>query len=68
MKNKFPSKILFLDIGWRPSAPPSHYMMHFRMVSMTVAHVKKADVHPCFLCHHTTTWNDINGVGFYKHH
>ena len=49
-------------------APPSHYMMHFQMVSMTVAHMEKAEVSQCFLCHQTTSWNDIKGVGFYKHH
>ena len=49
-------------------APPSHYMMHFKMISMTVARVEKAEVNQCFLCHQTTSWNDIKGVGFYKHH
>lgn len=49
-------------------APPSHYMMHFKMVSMTTAGVEKAEVNQCFLCHQTTSWNDIKGVGFYKHH
>lgn len=49
-------------------APPSHYMMHFKMVSMTVAKMEKAEVKQCFLCHQTTSWNDIKGVGFYKHH
>ena len=49
-------------------APPSHYMMHFKMVSMTTAGVEKAEVNQCFLCHQTTAWNDIKGVGFYKHH
>lgn len=49
-------------------APPSHYMMHFKMISMGVAHMKKAEVNQCFLCHQTTSWNDIKGVGFYKHH
>lgn len=49
-------------------APPSHYMMHFKMISMTVAHMEKAEVKQCFLCHQTTSWNDIKGVGFYKHH
>lgn len=49
-------------------APPSHYMMHFQMISMGVAHMKKAEVNQCFLCHQTTSWNDIKGVGFYKHH
>ncbi len=49
-------------------APPSHYMMHFEMVSMKTAGVEKAEVSQCFLCHQTTSWNDIKGVGLYKHH
>ncbi len=49
-------------------APPSHYMEHFKMVSMKTAGLKKAEVNQCFLCHQTTSWNDIKGVGFYKHH
>ncbi len=49
-------------------APPSHYMMHFKMISMSVARMEKADVNQCFLCHQTTSWNDIKGAGFYKHH
>ena len=49
-------------------APPSHYMEHFRMISMTVACQPNAQVNQCFLCHQTTSWNDIKGVGFYKHH
>lgn len=49
-------------------APPSHYMMHFNMISMKVAGVEHADVSQCFLCHQTTSWNDIKRVGFYKHH
>lgn len=49
-------------------APPSHYMEHFKMISMKVARVEKAEVNQCFLCHQTTSWNDIKGVGFYKHH
>ncbi len=49
-------------------APPSHYMMHFQMMSMKIAHMEKAEVNQCFLCHQTTSWNDIKGVGFYKHH
>ncbi len=49
-------------------APPSHYMMHFKMVSMSVAHMEKAEVNQCFRCHQTTSWNDIKGVGYYKHH
>lgn len=49
-------------------APPSHYMMHFQMVSERVAHVEHANVNQCFLCHQTTSWNDIKGIGWYKHH
>jgi hypothetical protein len=49
-------------------APPSHYMMHFEMVSKKVAGVEHADVKQCYLCHRTTSWNDIQGKGWYKHH
>lgn len=49
-------------------APPSHYMEHFRMVSMAVADQPHAKVAQCYLCHQTTVWNDIKGVGFYEHH
>ena len=49
-------------------APPSHYMMHFKMISMSIARVEKAEVRQCFLCHQTTSWNDIKGIGYYKHH
>lgn len=49
-------------------APPSHYMEHFRMVSMRVAGKPHANVSQCFLCHQTTAWNDIQSVGWYKHH
>lgn len=49
-------------------APPSHYMMHFQMISMSVARMEKAEVSQCFLCHQTTSWNDIKGAGYYKHH
>lgn len=49
-------------------APPSHYMEHFQMISMKVVGIEHADVRQCFLCHQTTSWNDIKGVGFYKHH
>jgi Class III cytochrome C family len=49
-------------------APPSHYMMHFQMISMKVAGQAHANVVQCFLCHQTTSWNDIKGVGWYKHH
>jgi hypothetical protein len=49
-------------------APPSHYMEHFHMVSMRVAGKPHAQVNQCQLCHQTTAWNDIRGVGWYKHH
>ena len=58
-------------------APPSHYMMHFQMVSKKVAGQEDArvaqccgpaQVNQCYRCHQTTSWNDIKGVGWYKHH
>ncbi len=49
-------------------APPSHYMGHFHMISMKVAGKPHAEVSQCYLCHQTTSWNDIRGVGWYKHH
>ena len=49
-------------------APPSHYMMHFQMISAKVARQPSAKVNQCFQCHQTTSWNDIKGVGWYKHH
>ena len=49
-------------------APPSHYMMHFKMISMSIAGQPTAQVGQCFMCHQTTAWNDIKGIGFYKHH
>jgi hypothetical protein len=49
-------------------APPSHYMGHFHMISMMVARQEHARVEQCYLCHQTDAWNDIRGVGWYKHH
>jgi len=58
-------------------APPSHYMMHFDMISKKVAGQEDAQVAECcgrtqvtqcYRCHQTTSWNDIRGVGYYKHH
>jgi hypothetical protein len=58
-------------------APPSHYMEHFEMVDKMIAARDKAkegkcckdvQVNQCYICHQTTSWNDIKGVGFYKHH
>jgi hypothetical protein len=60
--------LLSMDCAQCHQAPPSHYMEHFRMVSMTVAGIEHADVSQCFLCHKTNAWNDIRGVGWYKHH
>ncbi|OYW25178.1 MAG: hypothetical protein B7Z55_00035 [Planctomycetales bacterium 12-60-4] len=48
--------------------PPSHYMMHFQMMSAKVAGKPKAEVNQCYQCHQTTAWNDIKGIGYYKHH
>jgi hypothetical protein len=49
-------------------ARPSHYMMHFEMISAKVAREQSAKVNECYKCHQTTSWNDIKGVGLYKHH
>ncbi|MBA4020680.1 MAG: hypothetical protein C0483_26265 [Pirellula sp.] len=49
-------------------APPSHYMMHFQMISAKVAGKPHAQVNQCYQCHQTTAWNDIKGAGYYKHH
>lgn len=49
-------------------APPSHYMMHFKMVSAKYACQPHARVEQCYMCHQTNDWNDIKGVGWYKHH
>ncbi len=58
-------------------APPSHYMMHFDMISKKIARQEDAQVaaccgpaqvNQCYRCHQTTSWNDIQGVGYYKHH
>lgn len=43
-------------------------MMRFQMIFMKVACHVTAKVNQCFLCHQTTSWNDIRGVGWYKHH
>jgi hypothetical protein len=43
-------------------------MGHFEMVSKRVAGVEHAEVSQCYLCHQTTSWNDIKSVGMYDHH
>ena len=48
--------------------PPSHNMMHFSMMSAPLARQPDAKVNQCFMCHQTTAWNDIKGVGWVKHH
>ena len=57
-----------MDCAQCHQAPPSHYMMHFGMISAKVAGKPKAQVNECYKCHQTTAWNDIKGVGLYKHH
>lgn len=56
------------DCGQCHQAPPSHYMGHFHMISARVAGKPHAKVRECHLYHQTTAWNDIKGVGWYKHH
>lgn len=49
-------------------APPSHHMMHFRMVDQSITGKKEARVDQCYTCHQTDSFNDIKGVGWYKMH
>lgn len=48
--------------------PPSHNMMHFSMMSAPIAGQRNAKVEQCYLCHQSTSWNDIKGAGRVKHH
>ncbi len=57
-----------MDCAQCHQAPPSHYMMHFKMISARVAGKPHAKVSQCQQCHQTTSWNDILGAGWYKHH
>ena len=66
-----------LDCAQCHQAPGSHYMMHFDMISKKIAGQEDAQVAACcgaarvtqcYRCHQTTSWNDIRGVGYYKHH
>lgn len=57
-----------MDCAQCHQAPPSHYMMHFSMISQRVAGKPHAKVNECFKCHQTTSWPDILGTGWYKHH
>ena len=49
-------------------APPSHYMEHYEMVSKRVAKQPEARVNECYKCHQIDSWNNIKGIGWYKHH
>ena len=66
-----------LDCAQCHQAPGSHYMMHFEMISKKIAGQEDervaaccgaTNVTQCYRCHQTTSWNDIRGVGYYKHH
>ncbi len=57
-----------MDCAQCHQAPPSHYMGHFNMISKKVAGQPHATVEQCYKCHQTTSWPDIKGVGWYKHH
>ena len=66
-----------MDCAQCHQAPPSHYMGHFNMVSKKIAKQEDSQVaaccgpvqvNQCYRCHQTTSWNDIKGVGYYKHH
>lgn len=57
-----------MDCAQCHQAPPSHYMMHFKMVSQNMAGQPNARVDQCYVCHQTTSWPDIRGIGWYKHH
>ncbi|MBX9658164.1 MAG: hypothetical protein K2X00_06320 [Nitrospiraceae bacterium] len=65
-----------VDCAQCHQAPPSHYMEHFAMVSKNVVArgslgsrcCDNVQVNQCYRCHQTTAWNDLRGVGYYKHH
>lgn len=66
-----------VDCAQCHQAPPSHYMEHFAMVSKRTVGLENlggrqccdnVQVNQCYRCHQTTSWNDIRGVGYYKHH
>ena len=62
-----PADQISTDCNACHKAPPSHYMMHFKMISQHVAH-QDAPVEHCYACHTTDAWNNIRGYGWYKHH
>tara|TARA_R110001583_G_scaffold49149_4_gene153945 strand:+ start:520 stop:1320 length:801 start_codon:yes stop_codon:yes gene_type:complete len=49
-------------------APPSHYKPHYKMMSQKIAGQPNASVKQCYRCHLSTSWNDIQQLGLYKHH
>ncbi len=49
-------------------APPSHYKPHYKMMSQKIAGKPNASVEQCYQCHQSTSWNDIQQLGLYKHH
>ncbi len=60
--------VLSVDCAQCHQPPPSHTMEHFEMISKKIANQEDAQLNQCYSCHKTTSWNDIQGVGFYKHH
>ena len=66
-----------IDCAQCHQAPPSHYMEHFNMISKPIAGQQDAavaaccgpaQVNQCYRCHQSTSWDDIKGLGWYKHH
>lgn len=49
-------------------APPSHYKPHYKKMSQKIAGKPNVPVDQCFQCHQSTSWNDIQQLGLYKHH
>ncbi len=54
------------DCGQCHVPPPMHYMGHVQMELMMRS--GKARVEQCFLCHRTSSWNDLLGVGWIDMH
>jgi hypothetical protein len=47
---------------------PMHFMMHFAMMDQMLTRQMDARVEQCWCCHTPDHWNEIRGVGFYRHH
>jgi hypothetical protein len=43
-------------------------MEHFIMMDQMIAGQDRATVTQCFMCHRTDAFNDIKGIGWFKHH